>query len=1553
MKFNPNKSLFLLTSRTARLLTLLLLLALPAVVQAQSGSGDGYDYSINTGGTTITITDYTGPGGVVTIPTRINNLLVTSIGDSAFYDCYNLASVTIPNIVTSIGEWAFYDCSGLTNAMIGNGVTSIGLEAFEGCSGLTSVTIPNSVNSIGELAFRDCTSLTAITVDAENPAYSSVNGVLFDQTQSMLIQYPGGLRGSYAIPGSVTSIELEAFEGCSGLTSVTIPGSVTSIGEEAFYDCTGLTNAMIGNGVTSIGDDVFEYCSGLTSVTIPNSVNSIGASAFECCTSLTSVTIPYSVNSIGANAFEYCTSLTSVTIGSDQVFFEASIGDYAFYDCYKLASVTISGSVTGIGDFAFYDCTSLISVYFQGNAPTIGLDVFSGDNNATVYYLPCAGGWSSPFAGLHAMPWWQLLLNCTTNAGAITITGYSGSSGNWGSCSTVIIPATINGLTVTSIGDNAFENSVLTSITIPGSVTNIGEDAFWCNRLTNITVSTNNPAYSSVNGVLFDQTQSMLIQYPGGLGGSYTVPDSVTSIGEDAFAFCTTLTSVTIPNSVTNIGEGAFAFCTTLTSVTIPNSVNSIGASAFEYCMSLANVTIPNYLASIGEGAFEFCTTLASVTIPASVTNIGEEAFSGCTSLTSVTIPASVTNIGEEAFSGCTSLTSVTIPASVTSIGEDAFFECSSLTSVYFEGSAPSADSFVFYGDNNATVYYLTGTTGWGSMFAGLPTVALYTVTVSASPVNGGTVSFGVTNEPGSTITLTATNNSGYVFTGWTSNGTPAVSSTNYTFTLSTNVTLVANFLPLYTVSVSALPANGGTVSFGVTNEPGSTITVTATNNSGYVFTGWTSNGIPVVSTTNYTFTLNTNVTLFANFLPSLTVALNNSPANGGTVSGGGTFASNSTVTVTATAADGYVLTNWTQGLSTNVTSTSSNYIFTLTSNVTLVANFVLSPPHIEVFNVTNAITNNQMAPVNFGSVEQGKTGPTITFTVTNTGGLPLTLTNITVPLGYTLNTNPPLTITNFPFTIAGVTNGMISAGTFSVQLNSSNIGTYPGSINITNNVPITNTFSFPITGIVTAVPSVMVSVIALPADGGTVSVGGTIGGGLFPVGSTNAVLATANSGFEFIGWTGDATGTENPLMVTVNTNLNITANFAIITNYILTVITNGEGKVTPNPNGKLFKANSTHTLTATAASGNVFSNWTGSITTNKNPLTIKLVSSMVLQANFVTNPFLPFVGTYNGLFWSTNGIVAETNAGMLKGLTLTSKGTYSGSLLINGASKGFSGSFDVAGVASKSISLGSKEGDVGVVMTLTSNNPAPQVTGTVSNACWLATNLIADRATNALPSAEYTLLIPPDTNNTSSPIGYGYALITGSEGTAKTPATVKITGALADGTAFSQSVPVSLDGYVPIYANLYSGKGLLLGWINLTNASGVSLAWVHPTVRSGLFTGAFTSTNQIALSPWTNPPANSALPTNLVVVETTVNNPVQTNDFIITITNGTLDFGKLSGPATPLNGSIAPKTGLLKVTFGSGASKTTGYGVILLNGTNGGGYFLTKTNAGAVILEP
>jgi hypothetical protein len=211
-----------------------------------------YTYTTNNG--TITITKYTGPGGAVTIPSTINGLPVTSIGDSAFESYTSLTSVTIGNNVISIEDWAFEGCTSLASVTIPDSVTSIGYAAFVFCTGLTSVTIGNSVTSIGEAAFSDCTSLTSIT-----------------------------------IPDRVTSIENETFYGCFSLTNATIGNSVTSIGDWAFYGCTGLSSVTIPNSVTNIGEGAFESCTSLTSVTIPNSVTSIARYAFYSCTSLTGV----------------------------------------------------------------------------------------------------------------------------------------------------------------------------------------------------------------------------------------------------------------------------------------------------------------------------------------------------------------------------------------------------------------------------------------------------------------------------------------------------------------------------------------------------------------------------------------------------------------------------------------------------------------------------------------------------------------------------------------------------------------------------------------------------------------------------------------------------------------------------------------------------------------------------------------------------------------------------------------------------------------------------------------------------------------------------------------------------------------------------------------------------------------------------------------------------------------------------------------------------------------------------------------------------------------
>lgn len=440
-------------------------------------------------------------------------------------------------------------------------------------------------------------------------------------------------------------------------------------------------------------------------VTIPGTTNGmpvtgIGDYAFQYIYSLTSITIPDSVGSIGQYAFYYCNMLTAATIGNSVT----SIGDGAFSHCVSLQAITMPDSLGNIGADAFLYCISLGSVAIPGHVANIG-------------------------------------------AGALR---YCGS---------------------------------LAGITIPGSVTNIGTDALLnCDNLGAITVDPLNSMYSSLNGVLLDKSQTTLVTYPGGKDGSYTIPNTVTSIGNDAFSGCPSVTSVAIPDSVTNIGAAAFLDCGSLTNVTIGNNVTRIGDEAFSYCMSLkaitvdstssvysdlngvlfdksqttliaypdgraenytipntvtrigdyafsgnirlTNVTIPSGIRDIGDGAFLDCYNLDSINIPNSVVNIGDAALEG-SGLTSVTIPGGVTSIRDDAFNYCQSLTTVTIGDSVSSIGRRAFANCFSLANVYFEGNAPAVDETAFniYDGAFEAVYYLPGTTGWGAVFAGVPAI--------------------------------------------------------------------------------------------------------------------------------------------------------------------------------------------------------------------------------------------------------------------------------------------------------------------------------------------------------------------------------------------------------------------------------------------------------------------------------------------------------------------------------------------------------------------------------------------------------------------------------------------------------------------------------------------------------------------------------------------------------------------------------------------------------------------------------------------------------------
>jgi hypothetical protein len=366
----------------------LLLLAVPAA-RAQ------FTYTTNSDGISITITGYTNYSPIVVIPTNINGLDVTSIGTNAFYYS-GVTSITIPDTVTNIGSNAFF------------------------FSGLASVTIPANVTSIGDGAFALCYQLTAFTVDTNNPNFSSVNGVLFDKSQSTLIQFPITEGGSYAIPGTVTSIGDYALTYCQNLTNVTIPDGVTTIGAMAFEQCIGLTSVTIPDSVTSIGPEAFDDCNAVTNVSLGRAVKDIGSSAFSDCWHLTGIMIPASVTNIGSNAFLENSRMTAITVNPnnsnycsvDGVLFDknqttliespthlnignftvpgtvTTIESYAFYECEHLTNIAIPNSVTSIGANAFTFCGNLRSVTIPSNVGKIGYGTFDYCESFTNVTIP-------------------------------------------------------------------------------------------------------------------------------------------------------------------------------------------------------------------------------------------------------------------------------------------------------------------------------------------------------------------------------------------------------------------------------------------------------------------------------------------------------------------------------------------------------------------------------------------------------------------------------------------------------------------------------------------------------------------------------------------------------------------------------------------------------------------------------------------------------------------------------------------------------------------------------------------------------------------------------------------------------------------------------------------------------------------------------------------------------------------------------------------------------------------------------------------------------------
>ena len=721
---------------------------------------EGVEYALSSDGTYAEVLGYNGTASRVRIAETYEDVPVTNIVQKAFESNQSITAIALPSSITSIGESAFSGCypkevyisdltawcnidfagkanplqysaelylngERITELVIPDSVTEIKPYAFLGYKSLTSVTIHENVTSIGENAFFDCSSLTKVYI-SDLTAWCNIDFgeySVFDGQNDVGLYLDNELITELEIPESITEIKPYAFFGVQGFTSITIHENVTAIGDSAF-----------GNGSSNLKkvyiSDLTAWCNidfGGSNYFATSNPLVYGADLYLNNEPVTELVIPESITEIKPYAFKGCESLTSVTIHESVT----SIGNYAFYDCYKLAevvnyspSITV-GQNTSNGYVGYY----AIVIYNSGDDYQ---DKFSNEDGYVIY----------------------------TNGTEKVLVGYTGTETD------LVLPSGI-----TAINKYAFyQDTSITSVTLPASVTSIGSSAFsGCSNLKKVYITdltawcniafgngSSNPLYNGAELYLNNELVTELV-----------IPENVTEIKKYAFYGYENLTCVVIPASVTSIGNSAFYGCYKLaevvnksTRITVGNdSKNGYvgyyavaiynGKDVYEnkfsnedgyviytngtekvlvgYTGTETDLILPNGITAIRQYAFYGDKNLTSVTIPASVTSIGNYAFEYCSNLTKVYITDLMAwcNIdfgttssnplynGAELYLNNEPVTELVIPDSITQIKPYAFYNCESLTSVTIHENVTSIGSSAFIGCSNLKKVYISDLTAW------------------------------------------------------------------------------------------------------------------------------------------------------------------------------------------------------------------------------------------------------------------------------------------------------------------------------------------------------------------------------------------------------------------------------------------------------------------------------------------------------------------------------------------------------------------------------------------------------------------------------------------------------------------------------------------------------------------------------------------------------------------------------------------------------------------------------------------------------------------------
>ncbi len=784
------------------ILSLLIVIAAIPLSSVPSSAAGGFTYTYNDAKTEAKISSYSGSDASVVIPAEVNGIPVVAIGSGAFMNRTFIEEVTIPDSVTYIAAHAFDNTAIYNNhfadypmeplyidghliackntytsgeVVITGGTKTIADEAFMGVVNLKSVIIPKSVVTIGTYAFKNCTNLSNISVMTDgikrvgvdafyNTAYYNnednwtgnalyvskhlvdtkiMEDEIFSVKQGTVSIADGALSYNkmvkVALGDKIERIGIEAFRGCSNLTSISFGGALRDVDANAFTGCENLqtlnftgndtdwfkisfdnidANPMVYaaeelfNGlpigrieieaeheITSIPAFSMYGCDTIVDLYILESVTEIGHNAFTDCSILDSVILPKTLTTVNKDAFLNSTAICAV-------FYEGSVDEWVgvsfsteysnpvsyakslYFENNVLAeNVVIGDTVTKINPYAFNNCETLETLELKLPLNSVAINAFNGCVNLTdVYYEGTEEEWAKVAIASNNEP----LINATKHFYVppkdpaedynytIKDDGTVKITGYKGTDAQITIPETINGYIVTEIANSAFRsNTVVTDVVIPDTVNLVDVGAFaYCTNLVSV-----------------------------------QLPDTLDKICDNTFMYCENLTTVNIPNNCESIGYRAFAYCKALEAVVIPDGCLTIGESAFAYCWKLNDISIPDTVTHVGYEAFWetayfddeanwiddvlyidnyliYCVTekSGSCTIKDGTILIAEGAFETC-SISEVVFPESLRIINDYAFAGCEVLENIDMNDGLEIIGEGVFYDCVLLDNVVVPNS--------------------------------------------------------------------------------------------------------------------------------------------------------------------------------------------------------------------------------------------------------------------------------------------------------------------------------------------------------------------------------------------------------------------------------------------------------------------------------------------------------------------------------------------------------------------------------------------------------------------------------------------------------------------------------------------------------------------------------------------------------------------------------------------------------------------------------------------------------------------------------------------------